>query len=169
MVDSNTKVSASCSTVILLCVLCIRIYLAIQCSKPSLNCGNKEWVFWWTYSAVPFSLSGSIRLVSVLRFSHWAFEEVSRVREMKAFNTQSQCFLEGCAFCFPHHIVFKKRLCRQGDVQELGEGRQDQIEPPIAWWEHWQVIKNHVHKLAELPYLYGWKQLPQTLVKIKVQ
>lgn len=94
MVGSNT-------TVILLCMLRIRIYLPIQCSKPSLHCGSKEWVLWWMYSPIPFSLSGSIRLLRVLRFSHWAFGEVSPVREMKAFDTQPQCFLEECAFCFP--------------------------------------------------------------------
>lgn len=45
--------------------------------------------------------------------------------------------------CIVSSSLLFKRLCRQGDFEELDEGRQDQIKPLAHWCGPQQVIRNH--------------------------
>lgn len=88
-----------------------------------------------------FSLSGSIRLLRALRSGTGPLGRPSEGDGAVSSQHSAQTFLKGSAF-FPPSLVFK-RLCRQGDFEELDEGRQDQIKPLAHWCGPQQVIRNH--------------------------
>lgn len=117
----------------------LSIHLAVEGSKPSLHCGNKEWFLWLLYSAFSFSLSGSIRLLRALRSGTGPLGRPSEGDG--AISTQHRPSSRAL-HCFPHHSLFK-RLCRQGDFEELDEGRQDQIKPLAHWCGPQQVMRDH--------------------------